>query len=206
MLAMRGVAAWLRYADHVEPDVIAALKALNDPTRLRIVGRLAARPASNEQLAADLGLPARVVVRQVDLLRRSGVVGPPGRTPAPVLVLRIDTLHAIGRALAEHERASTGHRATDLGEHVTDDDARILRGYLEDGRLTAIPAQSGKRSVVLRWLLEQVFREEREYPEKEINQRLALFHPDVASLRRYLVDAGLATRDHGRYRRAPDAD
>jgi hypothetical protein len=44
--------------------------------------------------------------------------------------------------------------------------------------------------------------EGREYPENEVNQALALFHPDVASLRRYMVDAGLVTREAGRYRRA----
>ena len=46
---------------------------------------------------------------------------------------------------------------------------------------------------MLRFLLERVFTEDREYPEKEVNQRLALFHPDVASLRRYLYDEGYVT-------------
>ena len=54
---------------------------------------------------------------------------------------------------------------------------------------------------MLRFLLERVFTEDREYPEKEVNQRLALFHPDVASLRRYLVDTGHVEREAGRYRR-----
>jgi hypothetical protein len=36
--------------------------------------------------------------------------------------------------------------------------------------------------------------------------RLALLHPDVAALRRYLVDAGLMTRDAGIYRRAIPVD
>jgi hypothetical protein len=46
-----------------------------------------------------------------------------------------------------------------------------------------------------------VFTEDRGYPEKEVNQRLGLFHPDVASLRRYMVDGGLVTREAGVYRR-----
>ena len=60
-----------------------------------------------------------------------------------------------------------------------------------------------KRLVVLRYLREACFTEERPYPEKEVNQRLALFHPDVASLRRHMVDAGLMTREAGQYRRPP---
>ena len=34
--------------------------------------------------------------------------------------------------------------------------------------------------------------------------RLALFHPDVATIRRGMVDAGLVTRDAGGYRRGRD--
>ena len=82
------------------------------------------------------------------------------------------------------------------------DEARVLRSFLVDGRLETIPAQHRKRQVVLRFLLERVFTEDREYPEKEVNQRLALFNPDVAALRRYLVDDGYVTRDAGQYRRA----
>jgi hypothetical protein len=55
--------------------------------------------------------------------------------------------------------------------------------------------------VVLRYLRDEVFTEDRGYPEKEVNQRLALFHPDVASLRRHMVDGGLVTREAGVYRR-----
>jgi hypothetical protein len=58
--------------------------------------------------------------------------------------------------------------------------------------------------VVLRYLRDRSFTEDRAYPEKEVNQRLALFHPDVAALRRYMVDEGLMTRAAGEYRRADE--
>jgi hypothetical protein len=35
-----------------------------------------------------------------------------------------------------------------------------------------------------------------------VNERLAVYHEDVAALRRYLVSAGLMTRSGGIYRRA----
>jgi hypothetical protein len=178
----------------VDADVGAALRALTDATRLRIAGRLAAGPASLEELAAGLDLPLSVVVRQIGLMRRTGIVGPPGRVAATSYTLRIDTLQSLGRALDGREQQT-------LDPSVPAADARVLRNFLEDGRLTAIPAQMDKRLVVLRWLRGQVFMEDRDYPEKEVNQRLALFHPDVASLRRAMVDTGLASRDGGLYRR-----
>ena len=81
-------------------------------------------------------------------------------------------------------------------------DAKVLRSFFVDDRLVSIPAQEKKKLVVLRYLLGRCFTEDRPYPEKEVNQRLALFHPDVASLRRFLVEYGMVTREAGVYRRA----
>jgi hypothetical protein len=87
-------------------------------------------------------------------------------------------------------------RASDAGF-----DARVLRAFIRDGRLVSIPARDKRRQVIYRYLRDQVFTEDRPYPEREVNQRLALFHPDVATIRRGMVDAGLVTREAGTYRR-----
>jgi hypothetical protein len=87
------------------------------------------------------------------------------------------------------------------GEPLPPDVARVLRSFFRDDRLTTIPANGAKRATVLTYLRDRCFTEDRPYPEKEVNQRLALFHPDVAALRRYMVDSGLMTRAAGEYRR-----
>ena len=81
-------------------------------------------------------------------------------------------------------------------------EAKVLRSFFREGRLVSIPARERKKRIVLRHVLDLCFPEDRAYPEKEVNQRLALFHPDVAALRRYLVDFGMMTRESGEYRRA----
>ena len=183
----------------MDHETIGALKALTDTTRLRIAGRLAASPATTEELVEDLGLPMPVIVRQLGLLRRAGLLG----ASAP-WSLRPDRLQAMGRSLDELER-STDAAVSPLtgagGAPLAAEDAKVLRGYLEDGRLATIPASTRKRLVVLHWLRDQVFTEDRGYEEKEVNQRLALFHPDVASLRRYMVDERLVARENRVYRR-----
>ena len=80
--------------------------------------------------------------------------------------------------------------------------ARTIRSFIHDGRLTTIPAREKRRLIIYRYLRDQVFTEDRVYPEAEVNQRLALFHRDVATIRRGMVDAGLVTREAGQYRRA----
>lgn len=84
-------------------------------------------------------------------------------------------------------------------------DARVLRAFLQDGRLVSIPAQDKKRQAILRYLLDTCFAEDRAYPEREVNERLRQYHEDVAALRRYLVLAGLMTRSGGEYRRPATA-
>jgi hypothetical protein len=79
---------------------------------------------------------------------------------------------------------------------------KVERAFLRDGRLVSIPAKPGKRDLLLPVILDRCFPEDRDYEEKEVNMRLALLHPDVAALRRYLVDGRLMTREAGIYRRA----
>jgi hypothetical protein len=72
------------------------------------------------------------------------------------------------------------------------DDA-VLRRFIHNGRLLAMPAARGKRLVVLDYLA-GLFEPGRRYPEPEVNELLARFHPDYALLRRYLVDDGFLDR------------
>jgi hypothetical protein len=81
------------------------------------------------------------------------------------------------------------------------EEEKVIRAFVRDGRLISIPAKPRKRELLLPYLLDLCFPEDRDYEEREVNQRLALLHRDVAALRRYLVDGRLMTRDAGIYRR-----
>ncbi len=112
----------------------------------------------------------------------------------------------LGRQLDELEKGTEGE---DLASQPGPDglplsafDAKVLRAFLVDGRLASIPVQEKKREVILRFLLDRCFPgTDQAWPEKEVNGRLGLYHQDVASLRRYLVDGGYLTRAAGEYRR-----
>ncbi len=83
---------------------------------------------------------------------------------------------------------------------------RVVHAFIVDDRLTTIPARERKRQVILRYLAEHDFEDGRDYPEREVDQRLALRHRDVAALRRYLVDSGYMARQAGIYQRRPMAE
>jgi hypothetical protein len=78
----------------------------------------------------------------------------------------------------------------------------VLRAFLaDDGSLQSIPAKASKRLVVLDHVA-QSFPIGESWPESEVNDVLRRFHPDVAALRRYLIDADLLDRRDGRYWRS----
>ena len=196
----------------MDHDLLLALKALADPNRLRVAGACAAGPRTVSELGAELLLPEPAVRRHLDRLVLAGLVeatsavgsASGGVQPTVGYSLRVDAIHAVGRRLGAIE--ADDPPAPDLmwrdGTPLPPDEAKIVRGFLRDDRLTTIPSQEKKRLIVVRYLFDRVFTEDRPYPEKEVNQRLALFHPDVATLRRAMVDEGLVVRANGIYRRS----
>ena len=160
---------------------------LADPIRLKVVAALALGADTIEDVARAAGLPLKDVALAARRLARNGLVRRDGHR----LELLADRFQAAARAAAESVPAP---------EPLSDDpaEAAVLSAFVRDGRLTSIPAQHSKRMVVLEHLV-RVFEPGVRYPEREVNALLAVWHPDVAALRRYLVDTGLLTREAGVY-------
>lgn len=76
--------------------------------------------------------------------------------------------------------------------------AKVLRSYLSDGRMTSMPRPGRKRQILLEHIV-QTFEPGRRYAEVDVNLALRQFWPDVAALRRYLVEADLLDRAGGEY-------
>ena len=89
----------------------------------------------------------------------------------------------------------------DLQDALRDKDS-VLRAFLaEDGSLKSIPTKIRKRLVVLDHL-SQEFEPGVKYDETSVNNLLRPYHPDVAALRRYLVEEGFLDRAEGLYWRS----
>lgn len=78
----------------------------------------------------------------------------------------------------------------------------VLRAFVApDGSLKSMPRRMTKRLVVLDHVARS-FPIGQQWGESEVNDRLRAFHPDVATLRRYLVEQEFLERRDGRYWRA----
>ena len=172
----------------VDAGTIAGLLA--DPTRLRVVAALALGASSIEEVAQASGLSLKDVALAARRLARAGLV----RRDRHTLELLTDRFGAAARAAAA---------AAPRPEPLSDDPAEdaVLSAFVRDGRLVSIPAQATKRRVVLEHLV-RVFDVGVRYPEREVNALLAVWYPDTAALRRYLVDEGLLAREAGVYWRS----
>ncbi len=74
----------------------------------------------------------------------------------------------------------------------------MLRTYFRDGCLASMPRAGRKRQIVLEHVVVR-FEPGCRYREDEVNAALREIWPDVAALRRYLVDAALLGRSEGVY-------
>ena len=171
-------------------DAATIVGLLADPTRLKVVAALALGAGTIEEVAEAADLPLKEVALAARRLGRNGLVRRDGHR----LELLTGRFQAAARAAAE---------SAPPPERFSDDPAEdaVLTAFVRDGRLTSIPAQHSKRLVVLRHLV-RVFEPGVRYREREVNALLAVWHPDVAALRRYLVDEGLLSREAGEYWRS----
>jgi len=172
----------------VEAGTIVGLLA--DPVRLKVVAALALGAGTIEEVADAAGLSLKDVAMAARRLSRAGLVHREGH----VLALHTERFGAAARSAAA---------LAPPAERLSDDPAEdaVLRVFLRDGRLVSIPAQLSKRRIVLEHIV-RVFEPGVRYPEREVNVLLAAWHPDVAALRRYLVDEALLTRESGLYWRS----
>ncbi len=79
-----------------------------------------------------------------------------------------------------------------------------LRVFVRDGMIATIPARMARRRMLLE-IVAQGFEPGVRYPERSVSSFLATVHDDHAALRRYLVDEGFLSRDHGEYWRSAGA-
>ncbi len=186
-----------------EEELAAALaffKALADKSRLRILGLLADRPCSVEELAASLGLRTPTVSHHLQTLRRLGLVGMRPEGTTHLYTLDLSRLQSLGRQLLAPEKvASLAAQDVEAAwQH------KVLRDFFSGEELREIPASRKKRLVVLRWLASR-FAQDRRYTERELNEVLRRHHPDVATLRREFIATGLMQRHEGVYWRTGGA-
>jgi hypothetical protein len=180
-------------------DLVALLA---EPDRLRALAAVTLGASTLAEVAERTGLEPRAAARALSRLVAGGLLeGEAGKGYR----VRTEALQAAARSPAD--AGPPGAEAGDAGAEATkgegggppapvagSPEADVLRRFVRNGRLLAMPAAHSKRLVVLDHLA-GLFEPGRRYPEPEVNELLKRYHPDYALLRRYLVDDGFLDRE-----------
>ena len=182
--------------------MVRFLKALADASRLRMLGVLAAREASVEELATLLELSAPTISHHLARLKEVGLVRLRAEGTTHLYRMDEEALRALSKESFEPGRIAA--LADDVEGAAWE--RKVLRDFFVGERLKEIPASRKKRLVVLRWLAGQ-FAPGMRYPEAEVNAILRRHHEDAATLRRELVSDAcrLLQRERGVYWLTPEA-
>ncbi len=176
-------------------------KALSNESRLKLLGILADRECSVEELAALLHLKPPTVSHHLAKLKALNLVTllPEGNTH--LYRLNSAQLQELSRSILTPDQLA----AFTVDVAPQDWETKVLKSFVADDRITDIPASRKKRFVVLKWLVCK-FEADRDYPEKELNALIKQHHPDTATLRREFIGYKLMSRENGIYRRLPESD
>jgi biotin operon repressor len=174
-------------------DLLSFFKAMSDANRLKIVGLLALKPYTVEQLAALLGLGESTVSHHLSRLAEAGLVSATAQSYYNYYHLHREVIDETARQLLSGEALPAISVEIDAGAF----DRKIVSNYLlPNGRLKTIPAQRKKLIAVLRHIAND-FQLHKRYSEKQVNEILGHYHEDTARLRREMVGYQIMAREGG---------
>jgi biotin operon repressor len=177
----------------VSEELVTFFKALADSNRLKIVGLLAEKPYSVEELAELLKLKPSTVSHHLSRLAEAGLVQ--ARSESYYNVYRLDQSVLQEKARTMFTQGELSNVAAEVDADAYD--KKVIRDYTKrDGSLKTLPSQRKKLEAILRYVA-QAFEVEKRYSEKQVNEILAGYHDDTATLRRELVGFGLMQREGG---------
>jgi predicted transcriptional regulator len=174
-------------------ELVTFFKALADSNRLKIVGLLAEKSYSVEELAELLQIKPSTVSHHLSRLSEAGLVRARSESYYNVYQLDQSVLEQKARTMFTQVELSNVAAEVDADAY----DKKVIRDYTrKDGSLKTLPAQRKKLEAVLRYVV-KAFEAEKRYSEKQVNEILKRYHEDTATLRRELVGFGLMQREGG---------
>ena len=174
-------------------ELVTFFKALADSNRLKIVGLLAQKPYSVEELAALVGLKPSTVSHHLSRLVEADLVTSHAESYYTVYQLDKKILEEKSRSMFSQNELSAVAAEVDADAY----DNKIVRDYSRrDGSLKTLPSQRKKLEAVLRHVV-KAFEPGKRYSEKQVDAILKDYHEDTATLRRELVGSQLMEREGG---------
>ena len=154
------------------------LGLLTDEERFRITAAVSLGANTLDKIATMTGFDDPKIMKAIVKLEAAGLIEKKEDTGYSFCV---DTLRGLTR---------------NLDQNITNKPKpSLLDRFMRDGQLLTFPRSHDDQLLVLNHIA-GLFEYNREYLEKEVNEKLKAINPDFAALRRYLIDNGFFKRDH----------
>lgn len=189
-------------SDYELEHLLYLLKALADKSRLRVLNQLAKGEMTVGSLATSIGLSEPTISHHLARLREAGLINLRMAGTQRFYIINAGGLEKFKQLAAQIENIEL-YTATEVIKMSTinlsgwdEKEQQALQKFLDNGKLTRLPAKRKKMAVILRWLA-SLFQPGKVYNESEVNDILKqVYETDYVSLRRYLIDFGFMRREN----------
>ncbi|MCK5145522.1 metalloregulator ArsR/SmtB family transcription factor [bacterium] len=173
------------------------LKAIADPSRLRLLDALLKGPQCLEELTQRLALAPSTVSFHLKKLEHAKLVNKLRDQYYTVYTLNVDKLNIRLRDLVETPEEE--HNVQD--QRLEQRRVQVLKTFFEGNLLKQLPVQKKKQRIVLD-IFAADFKTKKDYSENEVNRIIQERFNDYVLIRRLLVDQGDMDHNQGFYRRS----
>lgn len=177
-------------------STVKLFKVLADKSRLKIINTLMKEPCYVELLSERLGLNPSTISFHLKKLEAVGLVHSIKEQYYVMYYLNkevlnfqlLDLFSSLNEENPDEERREKLYRQT------------IISNFFSGNKLTSLPVQRKKRSVVLNEIAKS-FEINHPYSEKEVNAKISEYHEDFCTIRRDLISEKIFDRNNGIYTR-----
>lgn len=170
------------------------MKALADRSRLLIIRSLIAKPQYLEELSERLGLAVSTVSFHLKKMEEAGIVTKDKQQYYTIFGVKKDFFAQKLEDLMDFETDEKNIQE----ERIRQYKEKVLKTFMQDGRIIQIPSQMQKRWIVFEQILQE-FEYGKEYTEQQVNELIRKYHDDHCLIRRSFIEERVMNRENNIY-------
>lgn len=173
---------------------IEIMKSLADTSRLRLINSIMDKPQYVEELAHRLNLASSTVSFHLRKLESAGLITQEKEQYYVIYKINEEIFRSTLKELTDFEDIEKfAHE-----ERIDNYKAKVLKAFINKGKLVKLPVQRKKRLIVLSEFLKK-FKPGKKYPEETVNELIIQNYDDYCTIRRLLIEEGFMKRDKQTY-------
>lgn len=175
-------------------EVTDLFKGLADRSRLLIVKSLLEKPQYLEELSKRLNLADSTVSFHVTKLEQIGLVKKEKNQYYTIFSIKKELFK---KTLEEYMNFEDDEKK-EQEKRIKSYKEKIIKTFMNEGRIIQIPAQKQKRWIVFEVILND-FEFGKQYPEQEVNAIIQKYNEDYCMIRRSFIEERVMKREDGNY-------